>query len=261
MGKRLLIKSSKSKIPHEGFDLILNWDSHQDLFGELSIPKEIEKNSKLYRDLYLQWIFKFENTEINKSRIVDQLEIRPGFSAWYLSLIFEKSRGKSSNLYSVFQLLAFEKIAQEIEVDLVLVNIESKTSASSIEKWCKKNKIKYKNKKITSNLPSSLKHRLTSFLPFIFQAFLWLLRQIFFRNTKLHDPQLNSRNNKNNICFISYFFNLEIEKIRKGYFYSRYWTKLHDILPSIDANIFWSHIFHSSDECRKIKDASKLIKV
>ena len=56
----------------------------------VSIPRLVEKNSVVLKKRYLAWIFDLGETVIRGKRVVDHLEISPGFSFWWMSLISQK---------------------------------------------------------------------------------------------------------------------------------------------------------------------------
>ena len=56
----------------------------------VSIPCLVEENSESLRSRYLEWIYDLGEIKINGKRIVDHLEIRSGFSYWWMTLLAEK---------------------------------------------------------------------------------------------------------------------------------------------------------------------------
>jgi surface carbohydrate biosynthesis protein (TIGR04326 family) len=79
----------------------------------ISIPQLVEDNAESLRARYLAWIYELGETKVKKKRIVDHLEIRPGFSYWWMTLLAQKCTYASSpNIYHAIRLLACEHVCK-----------------------------------------------------------------------------------------------------------------------------------------------------
>jgi len=263
MGKQLLLRSDLNE-GGEQYDVVLNWNSCQQGDYEYSIPLFIEEHSDQFKDQYLDWIYRFGKTKLGDKDVIEHLLIRSDFSLWSMSLLFEKSKWKSPDLYQVFQLMAFEEILKSIEyIESIDIKLDNTSINQSISTWCLDNGIRCNNTYIKKYQPTStaLGARLFSRLPYVMQAFIWLFRHILLRKT--NKPNILDRKQtdktKRNVCFMSYFFNLDMDKIQKGRFGTRYWTALHELLVSTDLQVSWIHLFEKSRDCNHIKQARALV--
>ena len=70
---------------------ILLWEDYSDNENIVSIPELTERWADVLKKEYLQWVYDLGNIKLNKKTITELLKIRKEFSAWWLSLIVEKS--------------------------------------------------------------------------------------------------------------------------------------------------------------------------
>jgi|GEM_PF-1740052 len=263
MGKRLLLHSGSNKSNRQ-YDAVINWDSCEQNKSEHSIPRVIESRSDQFKAQYLDWLYRFGKTKINNKSIVDHLLIRQDFSLWWMSLLFEKSKWKSPDLYQVFQLMALSSILKSIDdVDSIDVEISGTSINQSISAWCLDNNIRCNHIRAqNSKAPSiALTTQLFSRLPYMLQAIVWFSRHVILRKAKKIGNPRHKQTDKmgRSICFLSYFFNLDMGQITQGSFGTGYWTNLHKILSLGKAQVNWIHLFEKSNDCTNIGQASSLI--
>ena len=88
---RLLIWDAVDNLPSVKDDVVF-WRSYNTLESEtiFSIPKLVEENADKLREKYLALIHDLGESKIKGRRVVDHLEIRPGFSYWWMTLLAEK---------------------------------------------------------------------------------------------------------------------------------------------------------------------------
>ena len=262
MGKRLLLRSDLN-IDDGQYDIVLYWDACKQADDKYSIPQIIEARSDQFKAQYLDWLHQFGKTKVGDKRVIDHLLVRQDFSLWWMSLLFEKSKWKSPGLYQVFQLMALEEILKSIDdIERIDVAVESALAYQSISTWCESRGIYcyYTGISKQRSVAMSLTQLFTR-LPYMLQAIIWFMRHITLRkasNSTLPSYKRASKSKKN-VCFISYFFNLNIEQIQQGVFSTRYWTGLHDVLIAHNAKVHWLHLFEKSRDCNEIKQAVSLV--
>jgi surface carbohydrate biosynthesis protein (TIGR04326 family) len=260
--RRKLLLCNESSIAHTEYDVVISWSSCKESENSYSIPQTIEDNADQFKLQYLDWIYALGRKKVRKKNVVKHLSVREDFSLWWMSLIFEKSQWKSPRIYQVFQLLALESILRRFEnVGVLDVEVDDKDICRSIEHWCSKHNIVYKNiaLKNTNKMSMSFAGSLQKF-PHVIRAMGWLTYYTFSRWPK---KNLNSNyefsNEKDAICIVSYFFNLDSDSMNHGFFYTKYWTKLHQELAKSDKNVNWIHLFVKSDYCPTSKKAEELV--
>ena len=78
--------------------------------GAVSIPRLVERRALELKREYLRWVAEFARS----ASVSSGLELRElGYSAWWNTLITEKSKFKSPDLYSALKLRALERLADE----------------------------------------------------------------------------------------------------------------------------------------------------
>ena len=261
MVKSILLCNESSTI-YNKYDVVINWSSCEENENSFSIPRTIEDNADQFKSQYLDWIYTLGRNEVNGKSVIEHLSIREDFSLWWMSLIFEKSQWKSPRIYQVFQLLALELILERLEnVGAIDVTVDDKYICSLVKQWCSKHNIVYKNIFLQNRnkVPMSFTGALKRF-PHVIRAIGWLGYYSFSRWPKKNlNPDYKLSDEKDAICIVSYFFNLEIGSMNRGVFCTKYWTKLHQVLAKSGKNVNWVHLFEKSDYCPTPKKAEKLV--
>ena len=94
-----------------GCEDILLWKKYDafKLGRVYSILQLVEENSEQLKSQYLALIYELGEVNFNGRRVVEQLEVRPGFSYWWMTLLTEKCNfSKSPQIDNVIKLMAFE---------------------------------------------------------------------------------------------------------------------------------------------------------
>ncbi len=241
------------------YDMVVYWASFESAANTLSIPEIVEKEAEPFKEKYLNWLHGLGNTQIDGHRIVEHLEIRDGFSFWWMSLIVEKSQWKSKELYNVFRLLALEELIQKQDITKIIIAIDDKVVRKVIRHWCQEVGIDFINKRVSSSFIPLKRKRLFYLMPFIFQAMASLLKYII-----LHWPMRHAhccskqKDDIKGMTFISYLFNFDQKASEKGKFYSKYWNSLHDLIEESKRQICWAHIFIKNDAVPNSAQAVKI---
>ena len=112
LSKILLVWDSDEKLLLPSKDDVLNWQSYEisDLDNIFSIQKIIEKNAEDLKSKYLAYIYALGEVLVHGKRVVDHLELRPGFSYWWMTLLTEKCNfAKSPQIDNVIKILALKE--------------------------------------------------------------------------------------------------------------------------------------------------------
>ena len=261
MSKSVLIYSDSKNYDGE-YDYLISWNSFQHQDEVISIPDFIEKNSEKLKDDFLSWLHLFPLKEIKGKKIIDHLKVREDFSSWWTSSLFEKSIQKSPKIYQVFQLAALEKILEDIDdINQIYLQIPDKAVNQSIQSYCRLRKINYKklNLEGTKQISSFFSTKVNFVIPKFFFAIGWLFKYLYRNNLHRVKKGLNNQSLLNGHFFVSYFFNLDIEKTKNGNFYTKFWTYLHSIIEKENKKVNWLHFFEKSTQCDSISTAKKLI--
>lgn len=211
----------------------------------VSIPGLVEANAEVLRKRYLAWIYELGETPIKGRRFVDHLELRPGFSYWWMTLLAEKCNySKSPQIGDAIRLMAFDQWAADRPVDAVLLASANLPLVECIRLWCSKKGVVFDWQRVpgqASKLPRM--RRFHEALPKPLQALAWLPRYIFERWALRGVGLVAWRQTQARVTFVSYLFNLVPEAAKEGRYESRYWAHLPDELQREQCKTNWLHLY------------------
>jgi surface carbohydrate biosynthesis protein (TIGR04326 family) len=211
----------------------------------VSIPGLVEENADTLKARYLAWVYELGETRIQGRRLVNHLELRPGFSYWWMSLFVEKCNySKSPQIEDAIRLMAFADWAADHPASDITLTSANKSLAESMRLWCVKTGVPFEwqyQPKPTTRL--SWGQRACSALPYAIKAHVWLLHYLIER-WPLRGVGLNEwRKSEGRITFFSYSDNCVPESVKQGRYENRYWTLLPDVLKREACKTNWLHIY------------------
>lgn len=228
----------------------------------VSIPKLVETSAEVLKKRYLAWIYDLGEARINGKRLLDHLEFRPGFSAWWMSLLVEKSYGKSPGIYDAIRLMAFEQWATTISASRVVLVSSNARLAECMHSWCTNTEVEFEWQRTAGRAERlSWSRRLYQFLPHPLRALAWLVLHLV-RRWPLRGVGLREwRQTSGRMTFVSYLFNLVPDATKEGRFESRYWGPLPEDIQRDDCKSNWLHLYVKDEllpNGRKAADAIRL---
>ena len=235
------------EIPPCGAWISVLWRSFGDesLSDYVSIPEIIEKQSDILRSIYLSWVYSFGEVNVDGKRLIDHLEIRPGFSYWWMTLIAEKCNfAKSKQITDAIRLLAFKLWLDGQSVRQVVLQSSNSALAECLHSLCVNMEIAFHWQRLpVKRERKKFVKQLYQYIPKSFKAGYWLVRY-FVERWPLKGVGLQEwRQTKNQTTFISYFDNLVPDAASAGRFQSRYWGNLPDELQRTGCDTNWLHIY------------------
>ncbi|MBU6176780.1 MAG: hypothetical protein KGO80_03360 [Bacteroidetes bacterium] len=262
MATALIWDADGTPPPTDG--IVLLWrafaDSSDD--GQISIPELIESNADALRTRYLNWVHEFGETSIRGKRLLDHLEIRPGFSYWWMTLFAEKCNySKSPQINDAIRLFAFEKWFDQCRPSKVILISSNSMLADCLRGLCVDSGVVFTWQRIQSIRPSlSWIKKVYQALPSIMQLIVWLLFFIV-RRWPLRGVGLSEwKQSAGKITFFSYLFNLVPEAVNLGRFESRYWGHLPDELRKDSVPTNWLHLYIENDSIPNAAEAAHMIR-
>lgn len=239
--------------PSADHGLVILWNSFFTLVeNSVSIPKIVEENAASLRQKYLGWVYAFGKAEVLGKSIVDHLEIRPGFSAWWMSLIVEKSMLRSPRISQAIKLFALEDYLKGGSFRKITLHSADKTLADSVRFYCEERSmafawIRTHKKKTGIYFPSVIK-AVVYFFKYVGT------RRLFSRST------LDSQGwEKNGVLFVDYLLNITGTEGNFGAFSSKYWTLLVHALKDLGQKSNWLHLCFISASVPSFQSAKVLI--
>lgn len=227
----------------------------------VSIPSLIEENADSLRASYLAWVYELGETRIQGRRLVDHLQLRPGFSYWWMTLLVEKCNfAKSPVIGDAIRLLAFSDWAVGLTLEGITLASANKPLAECLRGWCEQSGLQFEwERKNKSDEPSSLARRVYASLPVAMQAWGWLAKYLL-EHWSLRGVGLNGwRRSQGCVTFLTYSDNCVPEAIQQGRYENRYWAHLPGVLKRESCQTNWLHLFVKDDLLPTAKQASTLL--
>lgn len=234
----------------------------KDFPNAVSMPQWVEDHADSIRQRYLSWIYEIGQTQIHGRSVIQHLELRPGFSSWWMSLLAEKCNfAKSPHIDDAIKLIAFVDWMDSQDFEHVVLLSSRDKLAQCLGQWCDQKGIEFEWQRNSPKniVVPSLSRRVYNKLPHFLQAAIWLTRQIFYRwrLRRVGVPQWYETQGK--ITFVSYLFNLVPDKAEQGIFESRYWGTLPETLCKQGIKTNWLHIYFEHEFLPSAKHAAQQI--
>ena len=252
------------ELPEITNDKVALWRSFScgSVKSTVSIPALVEINADILRQRYLAWVYELGNTLIQGRKLVDCLEIRPGFSYWWMTLFVEKCNySKSPQIYNAIKLMAFQDWLVGQSLTHIKLVSDDKLLARCVKAWCGKADIFFEWQQVPKKIVQvSLLRRIYNCLPFKLKALTWLAHYLVRRWT-LKGVGLDQWTQSTGVVtFFSYFFNLTPNSVNVGKFEGSYWANLPDALKSDGCQTNWLHIYVKDSLIPNARIAAKVIR-
>lgn len=211
----------------------------------LSIPQLIEENADKLRARYLAWVYELGQTSLHGRSVIDHLQLRPGFSYWWMTSLAEKCNyDRSPQIDDAIRLLAFTDWAAGRSIERITLVSANAPLAECLRRWCEKSGVMFRwqrQPKPAAQL-SWLRHAFAA-LPAGVQAWVWLLKYLRDR-WPLRGVGLQAwRQTTGSVTFVSYLFNLVPDAAKAGQYECRYWGPLPEVLQREDCKTNWLHLY------------------
>lgn len=218
-------------------------------YEEINFPFFFDKNAFLVKDPYIKFISFFADSKIIANQNIKEYFKFPHkkFSAWWFSLIAEKSPLKSnsfSRLAAFFSILDIQKKYDCARVCFDMSDFELSVMLSK----------HFRGKGVqTSNLrPCSIKSKLKllsagwHFIYGLRQLFVFMKNSIIVRATIKGRSQRKNNLKKMNFLLVTYFPSVDQNKIDQNIFVDKYYQPLQSALEKkYKNNIAWLAMYHS----------------
>lgn len=252
-------------IPTIDGDLKLLWRNFN--AGEdddiISISKWVEENSNSLRSRYLSWVYDLGVTKIHGKKILDILEIRPGFSFWWMTLVAQRTNAfESPYVLDVVKLMALEDVLNQYpQIERINLYSDNVKLINTLKAFTKETKYDLKATFIKSKYREQLEFKpLHRRLPYFVQAFLYFWKYFFnFYTLVKTNPKLRHNGGERHLTIVDILVHLHKDSFSTGRFHSNYWTNLVGILQDSSIKTNWIHSFYKHDSVKTPKYARKLI--
>jgi len=262
--RTVLIWDSVEPVP-EGEEIKVLWQSYTVANPDLhvSIPQIVEDHAAELKARYLALIYELGELNIKGSRVVECLEIRPGFSYWWMTLLSEKCNfAKSPQINNIIKFLAFIKwLESNSEINIVLIKIvtDNIELSQAIRLLAINRVVKYEYVLTSTVFKINFFNKFYYDLPYVFQSLLYLIHYIFLNWKLIGVGEKELLESTAKTTFVSYLFNFDINKAIHGTFSSHYWADLPNILALNKKQCNWIHIYIKSDYTSNVHKAIDII--
>ena len=263
----ILIWDSVDPIPEdskENQNLVL-WRSNitHGFSSAVSIPQLVEEHADVLRKRYLAWIYEIGETVVRGKRVVDQMQFRPFFSVWWMSLLTEKCNfAKSPQINDAVRLMAFTDWIDTKNTERIILVSPNAALAECLQRWCSRKRVGFEWRRLMNkNISTSRLRRLYTKLPYALQALIWVVYQFQSRRVLRSVGQKLWRQSQGKIIFVSYLFNLVPRSASQGVFESGYWGNLPETLRKKGVKTNWLHIYIKDSLLPTAKNAAEQIRL
>ena len=224
---------------------VLLWRSYDtgDRDDVVSIPRFVEDQADCLRARYLAWVYELGEARVGGKRIIDHLELRPGFSYWWMTLFSEKCGfAKSPQIDEAIRLMAFDEWARKHNICAICFKSTNKALAECLRSWCALTAARFDWQAAPNPKAGwSRSRRMFNGLPAMLQACVWLIYRIIIRWQLIGVGLQEWRTSGAQVTFFSYLFNLVPNSVKPEHYESRYWGNLPESLRSEGLETNWLH--------------------
>jgi surface carbohydrate biosynthesis protein (TIGR04326 family) len=260
--KNLLIWDDMNSDSSEGNIVLWNSFNIEKKSNIISIPHLVSLHKYSLRKKYLNWIHNLGKKSIRNINFIDQLELRSGFSYWWMSSLAQKFPSSiSSKIPEAIKLLAFEEYVLTKDINYIALRSNSRELSYVIKAMCNSYRIEFywdqtkskKNYKIN-------KKNIDKILPETFKAFIYFFWYLYRSLPFLLKTHLPLSTISNDIFFIDILTHFNINEAKNKNFISNYWTKLILKLKELGYKSTWFHNYFYQNSIRSMNDAHILVK-
>ena len=231
--------------------------------NRFSIPRLVEENAEELRSEYLSRIYNLGETVINDKRLIDHLELRPGFSYWWMNLITYKANAFASpKIVDAIKMIAFDIFIESFKVSKLYLVSNDEKLAMVFKHWCIKKKCGFEWKKVEKKkLSTSYVRRFYHSCPPFIKAAFYLLRHTLIRWPLRKVGIEKIRKSYAEITFCGHFFNIDKKRLAERRFRSGYWNDLHDLIENRKINTNWFQKYIKHENVSSAICAKKIVKI
>ena len=185
--------------------------------SSFSISDILEKNSDKFKSNYLEFVLKLGLSKNKDESVIDILELKPGFSYWWMTLIAEKSNwAKSPQINNILKLMVLEDWLNNNECSTLFINTSDFELFKSLGQLCQSKGIKLIDLKKKNLIFSQIKVIFRNKFFYLLFSFIWLSREIFLSLPFALTKTFPAKNLYPKITFVTYLTEKE-KKMNMSY--------------------------------------------
>lgn len=219
-------------------DLVLYWDtwSAEDRNSILYFQKIYQKET---RREYFDWLYIFAETKVYGQKIREHLEFTDGFSAWWLSVLFERHPvWYDGAMFEIFKLRALERYLDDNCVDMIILYSDDRRLQLTLKRFCDDSGRKFalyngQETDAHENRKDSLVLGMFEFAKVVHYFLKWLYIKVRFFRRK---PSIKIGAG---LAICTWFPNIDMKAAKEGIFRSRYWGNLDLLINKFSVPVHW----------------------
>jgi len=242
--------------------VIAHWTQVNVPESQESIPRKADEQSEETKAEYYAWIYDLGRFQVDGKPLVAFLKVFSNLSYWWMTFTASKSPYASDSPYTVFKLRALERLYFARDCSGLIYCGNNRALSETLEDWCRTQAHPYKRFetriKVTSR-EQGVRKWLRK-LPHWIQALACLIKSWYTRYKYLGSIGLEKANrlkNDGGITIVNYFPNIDVEKIKRGEYWSRYWESLHPVLDQLPLKVNWVWLYFENSDFQ-FKEAARL---
>jgi surface carbohydrate biosynthesis protein (TIGR04326 family) len=259
---RTLLIWDSADPPKDNYDNKILWQSYAvtDQEKVVSIPQLVEENDDELRSKYLSFIYDLGEAKIEEKKIVDYLELRSGFSFWWMTLLVEKCNyTKSPQIVNIIKLIALENWLENKDFTTIKIISINQELIESVRILTASLGLLFEAESLLTEKKGSFIRNIYESLPNVLKALISTSHYIFNR-WNLRGVGVESwKNSSATTLFVSYFFNLDSEELKNNKYKTGYWSKLPDVLEENSLKSNWLHLYVKNDFVPTTFSARKVV--
>lgn len=248
-------------LPPKCNQTVLLWRAFSDETAPyaVSIPTLIETNANKLKSQYLAYIHELGELCPKGRRLIDHLELRPGFSYWWMSQIVESAYDKSLQLVNILGILAFTNWAERRFIDRILLVTANRSLAESMRLWCANKDVAFEWRHVKKAQNRQSCRQIFKFPLAPIRAISWLIRYWAARYQLKGVGIKQWQKTYARITFVPYLFNIPQDTANKGRYATYYFAHLPETLLSNGYKTNWLHLYCGSELIPNAKKAAQFI--
>ncbi len=224
------------------------WDRTDVPAGRLSLPTLVDHNWRRLRDDYLRWIHDCGEA------LRDSMRLGPdGPSAWWMTLMAEKSPMKTRTIYTALKLRAFEILCDMEEAGAVTYVGGDPRAVAVLRDWCAETGRQFDHVSAPATAADAPLGRKVAFLPHFLRGLAWLAWIWWSRVRRVPRSARGVRGR--GTAVVTYFPNCDMKALAAGTFRSSYWQDAHELFDGMAEGVDWIWMYAPSDAL-SIRDAA-----
>lgn len=224
--------------------------------GARSVPAHLEANGERLRARYLAWVHELGASPAGGGSLCDALALRPGFSAWWMTLVAQKSVFNSPGIVTALKLLALEDMLGAEPGGIVLASPDA-ALAAALRAWCARCGRAFEWRRQPGGARVSFTRRAWGWLPAPLQAGGALLRH-WLRRRAFASARLPA--GPAPVTLITYLFNFGRAAAADGRLESNYWGALPGLLARRGRMFRWLLQYFEHPELPAARDAAGFVR-